>query len=94
MCISAISILIYACPYVHMAVIITCNVYPGSQLKATTSLTMYLSPALMPLAGIIGSGQVVRPTALTQGWGGGGGENRHTINHVFGIIYVIIKFSV
>lgn len=50
-----------------MAVIITCNVYPGSQLNATTSLTMYLSPALMPLAGIIGSGQVVRPTATKQG---------------------------
>lgn len=46
-----------------MAVHLTCNVYPCSQLNATTSLTIYLSPALMPLAGIIGSGHVVRPTA-------------------------------
>lgn len=43
--------------------LVTCNVYPGSQEKATTSLTMYLSPVLIPLAGNIGSGHVVRPTA-------------------------------
>lgn len=46
-----------------VCLLITCNVYPGSQVNATTSLTIYLSPVLIPLAGIIGSGQVVRPTA-------------------------------
>lgn len=45
---------------------LTCSVYPCSQLKATTSLTIYLSPVLMPLAGIIGSGHVVRPTATER----------------------------
>lgn len=51
---------------VWLSVCVTCNVYPGSQVKATTSLTMYLSPALIPFAGIIGSGQVVRPTATKE----------------------------
>ena len=63
--VDTIRMLIYACG-VHMAVVITCNVYPGSQLNATTSLTMCLSPVLMPLAGIMGSGQVVSPTAAKQ----------------------------
>lgn len=49
-----------------MFALITCNVYPGSQVNATTSLTIYLSPALIPLAGIIGSGHVVRPTATNK----------------------------
>lgn len=51
------------CLVSSLCALITCNVYPGSQVNATTSLTIYLSPVLIPLAGIIGSGQVVRPTA-------------------------------
>lgn len=43
---------------------------------------MYLSPVLMPLAGIIGSGQVVRPTAT--GWGVGGQWN------VFGLVFILL----
>ena len=54
-------------------------------MKATTSLTMYLSPALMPFAGIIGSGQVVRPTATKK-------KNKNSMNYVFTIIYFIVAF--
>lgn len=41
----------------------TCNVYPGSHWNDKTSFTIYLSPDLIPLLGITGSGQAARPTA-------------------------------